>query len=125
MEFIVQTDMENIEDRLRKASMTGSIHELQDDSGAGSPGLMQEPPIFEDLKSELLHENEDEDEELFEDAKDEFTESPVEEVSPTKSQQDPIVSHVFVTADDNDLVLASKSITKSLLFRKRPNKGLV
>ena len=38
--------MENIEDRLRKASMTSSIHELQDDSGvvAGlSSGL--EPPI--------------------------------------------------------------------------------
>ena len=89
--------------------MTGSIHELQDDSGAGSPGLMQEPPIFEDLKSELLHENEDEEEELFEDAHDEFTVSPVEEVSPTKSQQDQIVSHVFVMADDTDLV-TSKSI---------------
>jgi hypothetical protein len=83
--------MENIEDRLRKASMAGSIHELQDDS-AGT-GLMSEPPIFEDLKSEHpgqgVGEEEEEEEEAFEDAHDEFIESQPE-VSPTKSKLDQV-----------------------------------
>ena len=83
--------MENIEDRLRKASMTGSIHELQDDSPAAA-GLMSEPPIFEDLKSELQEERrvaEEDEEEAFEDAHEEFVESQ-SEISPTKSQQEQV-----------------------------------
>ena len=80
--------MENIEERLRKASMTGSIHELQDDSTA--TGLMSEPPIFEDLKSELEEGGaEEEEEEAFEDAHEEFVQSKPE-VSPTISQQDQV-----------------------------------
>jgi len=74
--------MENIEDRFRKASMTasmtGSIHELQDDSVVG---LMPEPPILEDLKRE------DEEDEIFEDAQDEFAVTPVD-VLPSIPQPD-------------------------------------
>ena len=72
--------MENIEDRLRKASMTGSIHELQDDSVSA---LMSDPPIFEDSKRE------EEEEEIFEDAQDEFVEPKVE-VSPVKPQPEQV-----------------------------------
>jgi hypothetical protein len=81
-ELFLQTDMENIEDRFRKASMTasmtGSIHELQDDSVVG---LMPEPPILEDLKRE------DEEDEIFEDAQDEFAVTPVD-VLPSIPQPD-------------------------------------
>ena len=88
--------MENIEDRLRKASMTGSIHELQDDSPAAA-GLMSEPPILEDLKSELKEgrEVDEEDEEAFEDAHEEFVESH-REISPTKSQQEQVETFFFL-----------------------------
>ena len=87
--------MENIEDRLRKASMTGSIHELQDDSPAAA-GLMSEPPILEDLKSELKEgrEVDEEDEEAFEDAHEEFVESH-REISPAKSQQEQVDTFFF------------------------------
>jgi hypothetical protein len=81
--------MENIEDRFRKASMTasmtGSIHELQDDSVVG---LMPEPPILEDLKRE------DEEDEIFEDAQDEFALTPVD-VLPSTPQPDQQVNFVI------------------------------
>ena len=77
--------MENIEDRLRKASMTSSIHELQDDSGvvAGlSSGL--EPPIPDAAEPVIL---EDEEEEIFEDAHDELYESPAEPSPPNSCEE--------------------------------------
>ena len=78
--------MENIEDRLRKASMTGSIHELQDDSAGSGSGPTSDPPLPEASHPDI---REDEEEEIFEDAHEEFRESPVD-VSPTKSCQEQV-----------------------------------